>query len=460
MVTLKSYLVVDDPLDATSNQLWESVKFGPSTRYTESQVRDIIESARKWAAIFKTRLSLAWAQILHETGRFRYGGQAVPEQFNFAGIGSTNDGARGHYFGSIDEGMLAFFCHRALYQWGNKAAWPTELQQFFSKAIRFNDVRDAGYLGVCTVVGDFTNGRWAWSPQYPKGTLQNGYAESLVRVANEILSYPEGDVVMTAQIPGFIWEPADSNHYERGRDDRIRGGAQHYTDGTNSLPWLTTTSNPAVSAHFLIKHNPTMSDRGWQLVRIEDTAWTTAFANPYTVAIEFEHKAYQTISDEAYRVMAQTWIDIAAYVKKHKLGEIALNRTGIKPHKEWVNNPQLICSDGVNVDRVVQEITKLLGAPAPQPTPVNDPNAHRFENGKWIVNVNYEGVGMVKMLDFYREQGGLPMLGLPLEGMHLEEVDGKRVFKQRCENVLLEFWPDGFGNMGAYYRFGAIPHSS
>ena len=262
---------------------------------------------------------------------------------------------------------------------------------------------------------------------------------------------------MSAQIPGFTWVPAATTHYRKGRTDKVRGGAQHYTDGTNSVPWLTTTSNPPVSAHFLIKHNPTMSDRGQQLVRMEDTAWTTAFANPFTVSIEYEHKAHQTVSDTAYAVIAQTWIDIAKYVKEKGLGEISLTRQGIKPHKEWVNNPALICSDGVNVDRVVQEIAKRLDEKPLPPTESNDPNAQKFDTGYWMVNVMYEGIGMVNMLDFYREKGGLPILGMPLEGMHMEVVDGKRVFKQRTENVLLEFWPDGFGNMGVIYRFGAIP---
>ena len=57
-----------------------------------------------------------------------------------------------------------------------------------------------------------------------------------------------------------------------------------YSDGTNSLDWLTWSSGASdpskrVSAHFLVKHNPTMDDRGWQLVRLRDTCWATAYAN-------------------------------------------------------------------------------------------------------------------------------------------------------------------------------------
>lgn len=171
---------------------------------------------------------------------------------------------------------------------------------------------------------------------------------------------------MAAQIPGFRWEPADENHYQRGRTARIRGGAQHYTAGTNSLRWLTVSSNPPVSATFLVKHNPTMDDRGWQLVRIEDTAWTTAFANPYTVSIEYEHTGTGTIPDVAYEVLAQTWIDIADYVRRHNLGDIPLDRNGIRGHKEWVNNPTLTCPDGIDIDRIVREIEKRLNVQPPE----------------------------------------------------------------------------------------------
>lgn len=216
------------------------------------------------------------------------------------------------------------------------------------------------------------------------------YVAYAVATVNEW--YEETSV--SAQISGFKWREADSNHYDRGRTQKIRGGAQHYTAGTNSLDWLTKTSNPPVSATFLVKHNPTLDDRGWQLVRIEDTAWTTAFANPYTVSIEYEHTGKGAIPDAAYDVLAQTWIDIAAYVKAHNLGEIPLNREGIKGHKEWVNNPQLTCPDGIDVDRIVRQIDALVkpedGSGPPQlPKTVPDPweKNNPWRKGIWIPEV-------------------------------------------------------------------------
>jgi hypothetical protein len=174
-----------------------------------------------------------------------------------------------------------------------------------------------------------------------------------------------GNNDMSAQIPGFTWLPANTTHFQRGRTEKIRGGAQHYTAGVDSRAWLTWQSRPPVSSTFLVRKNATMQNRGWQLVRIEDTAWTTAFANPYTVSIEYEHIEGQPIPPGDMDVLAQTWIDIARYVADNSLGEIPLTRDGIRGHKEWVNNPRLICPNGIRMDDLVARIKRILGEQNP-----------------------------------------------------------------------------------------------
>lgn len=107
-----------------------------------------------------------------------------------------------------------------------------------------------------------------------------------------------------------------------------------------------------------------------------------------------------------------------------------------------------------------EEFVALVNAREPEVTPP-DPNAKVFEydgNEFWIVNDETEDGHQVDMLDFYREMGGLPRLGLPREGMRRRDENDPPVYVQRCENVLLECWIEGFGNMpGPYYRFGLIP---
>jgi hypothetical protein len=207
----------------------------------------------------------------------------------------------------------------------------------------------------------------------------------------------EDGATVAAQIPGFKWVPADSNHFDRGRGGkRIIGGAQHYSAGTNSLGHLTVSSNPPVSAHLLIKTNPTMEDRGWQLVRIEDTAWTTGeIVNPITVGVEKEHLAAQTLDDMDYAVMAQTWADVERYVIDHGLGDFS---SEIKGHKTWVNQPNRICPDGIDVDRVVREWKQRRAGPRP--------SSQFFPETGMSVGGGF--------LQFWLAMGGLEIFGYPI----------------------------------------------
>lgn len=299
------------------------------------------------------------AQIVKECAGWQ--SRIVRDKNNPSGLGAINsDPYNGAVtFATPREGIRATVAHLMVYAAGD-GPWAA-----FDP--RYQAVRSAGWLGIAHVWRDL-NGRWA-SPGI-------GYGESIANQANQIVAFAETELPMAAQIPGFAWVAARDDHYTKGRSQRIRGGAQHYSAGTNSLDWLTWSSgeNPPdpdrrVSATFLIKRNATLANRGWQLVRIEDTPWTTAFANAYTVSIEYEHLANQNIPDGDYVVVAQTWIDAAAYVREHNLGEIPLNRSGIRGHKEWVNNPGLICPDGIELDRLVAEIARLQGAPPPPPEP-------------------------------------------------------------------------------------------
>jgi hypothetical protein len=313
------------------------------------------------------------AQILHETAAWQ--SEYARERNNPGGIGAINsDPDQALWFETPEDGVRCHVAHMLNYVHG-RGAWSV------------NDPRGLpdGYYGVVDVLKDLEQ-RWAWSPpvEYAATAPDKRYGGMLAKHANALVTFANDgswEPPMVAQIPGFKWYPADADHYERGRGEKIRGGAQHYTAGTNSLEWLARNSTPPVSVHFLVKHEPTMDDRGWQLVRIEDTSWTTAFANPYTVAIEYEHKQGQSISDTAYAVLAQTWKDIAGYVTAKGIGNIPLTRAGIRGHKEWVNNPQLVCPDGIDVDRIVREAQGSTPPPTDWPTvPPAVPDPHRTSN--------------------------------------------------------------------------------
>lgn len=68
-------------------------------------------------AIESVRGDIAFAQACHETGFFKYGGQVLPEQNNYGGIGATNNSAtgKGAWFESPAVGVRASIQHLKAY---------------------------------------------------------------------------------------------------------------------------------------------------------------------------------------------------------------------------------------------------------------------------------------------------------------------------------------------------------
>ena len=61
------------------------------------------------------RGDVALAQSIHETGMFQFGGDVIPAQYNFAGIGTTGGGVRGNYFKNARIGVRAQIQHLKAY---------------------------------------------------------------------------------------------------------------------------------------------------------------------------------------------------------------------------------------------------------------------------------------------------------------------------------------------------------
>lgn len=358
-------------------------EFGKNGQYTPIPAdlgQIIVEESHRWFPVIPDAVIVA-AQIDEETAGWQ--SELARERNNPAGIGAEDDDPLGKAkrFPTPRAGVRAQIAHLLTYAAGI-GPWNADDPRF--------DDTPVAWRGTTTTIRALTK-RWATSPTYH---------DKIVTRANLLVMFASNgswETPMAAQIPGFTWAPADADHYTKGRTTKIRGGAQHYTAGTNSLDWLRSTSgrddpDARVSVTFLVKHNPTMEDRGWQLVPIEDTSWTTAFANPYTVAIEYEHNGKQPIPDNAYEVLAQTWKDITLYVRAHNLGDIA----DIQGHKIWVNNPSLVCPDGIDVDRIRRRWQELLAAddaldPLPPSgtvaIPPTQPDPWRSPHGSfWIAN--------------------------------------------------------------------------
>ncbi len=119
------------------------------------------------------RPDVAFAQALKETGFFRYGGDVVPEQNNYCGLGTTGGGVKGAYFASSQQGVRAHIQHLLAYASTRKPVEP---------------VVDPRYALVRSSYGKRTldtwedlNGRWA-VPGYT-------YGQSIMSMFKDMLRY-------------------------------------------------------------------------------------------------------------------------------------------------------------------------------------------------------------------------------------------------------------------------------
>lgn len=101
------------------------------------------------------RGDVALCQSIHETGWFKYGGQVLPEQNNYAGIGATNNSpvGKGAWFSNPREGVRAQIQHLKAY------ASKEPLKQECVDP-RYSILEQYNLLGVAPNWEDL-NGRWA-----------------------------------------------------------------------------------------------------------------------------------------------------------------------------------------------------------------------------------------------------------------------------------------------------------
>lgn len=128
------------------------------------------------------RGDIAFAQSCHETGNFKFTGDVVPEQNNFAGIGTTGGGVKGAYFESARIGVRAQIQHLKAY--ASTAALKQEcVDPRFSLVTR----------GVAPMVEDL-GGRWAY-PGYSKSlykslaearAAKDSYGDKIIKILDKI----------------------------------------------------------------------------------------------------------------------------------------------------------------------------------------------------------------------------------------------------------------------------------
>lgn len=259
-------------------------------------------------------------------------------------------------------------------------------------------------------------------------------------------------------IPDFSWLDDPEHEYlpelmgefgypanTKGRNGReIDLFILHITIGNDSVDYLRGPAGN--SAHYISWKNG--APRA-QLLAERDAAWAAGNREYNERGIQYEHeKRYvdDPWTPEMYENLARS---TARIISKHP--KILLDRQHIIGHNEVPdpNNPGRFGGAGNHVDPGANFDWNLFMSLLGEQQLGIDPNAEEFPTGHWLIND-----GGVNMLDFWRKTGGLEVCGMPMTGMTRDD-DG--IYRQLCENVLLECWPDGFGPYsGPHYRFGGL----
>lgn len=146
------------------------------------------------------RGDILFAQSLHETGNFKFTGTVVPEQNNYAGIGTTSATVKGAYFKDEAEGILAQAQHA-------KAYATTESLNCSCVDPRYSlliSLKKAGTAQHWEELG----GKWA-VPGYSTGkynsleeanAAEDSYGYKIMKIYNKILTMPKGEEATMTKI--------------------------------------------------------------------------------------------------------------------------------------------------------------------------------------------------------------------------------------------------------------------
>lgn len=115
--------------------------------------KQLVEYYYLEAGLEGIRPDLAFAQALHETGNFRYGGDVIPLQNNYCGLGTTGNGVKGAWFPSAQIGVRAQIQHLLAYT-------TTRAPALEIVDPRYNLVKSTDKFGQSFTWTDL-NGKWA-----------------------------------------------------------------------------------------------------------------------------------------------------------------------------------------------------------------------------------------------------------------------------------------------------------
>lgn len=245
------------PVDLTAQQIRDAfLKYGQPQVSAET-LRAFSEAVVAVSGLLGLRTSLLAGQAAHETNWLQFGGDVLPAQNNFAGLGTTGGGVRGASFATPFDGVLAQGVHHLGYTLGDPSHWPVHLLQYAYADPRLTLLLGTEGAGKVKRIGDYVNGRWAYTSSIPVGSLANGYARAIVEKANLIQEVPVSTTQTTPNLTPPRWS-------DRRKDCARHDGYAHAMDARMIFHHITsppagsiTPSNPAPSREYLIGNGDT-----------------------------------------------------------------------------------------------------------------------------------------------------------------------------------------------------------
>ncbi|MBQ6759471.1 MAG: glucosaminidase domain-containing protein [Selenomonadaceae bacterium] len=119
------------------------------------------------------RPDVAFCQALKETGFFRYGGDVIPEQNNYCGLGTTGGGVKGEFFATPQLGVRAHIQHLLAYSSTRRPSMPVVDP-------RYGLVRQA-YGSRTLGTWQDLNGRWAVPGRYYGQEILSMFRDVLIQ---------------------------------------------------------------------------------------------------------------------------------------------------------------------------------------------------------------------------------------------------------------------------------------
>lgn len=399
---------------------------------------DIVEFCERW----NLNQDIAAAIIAHESAYLQ--SHIYRAKKNPAGLGATNDnpGENAIEFATERGGIRATIAHMAVYVYG-EGEW-TQYDP------RYEPVKEAGWLGIVDILEDF-NGRWAW-PGTTYADRISEKASSLVSLVQSRGSFPP------SILPGrdILGVPLRISILARNKPNNpnqplsaYEGITQHETAnfnaGANAEMHRRFVHNGGgaenVSFHFVVDEDEIIQLLPLNKRGVHGGSHDCNFKTwGIELCVNSDGDFNKTMKNGAnlVRYLWEYWPDVDGKIRQHNACS-GKNCPLLMRQGRW------------------EEFLALIGDTS---KPAPDPNAEKYVypgDGQeyWIVNGYSQDGEWVAMLDFYREMGGMPRLGYPVEGMRRRDDGPEPVYIQRTENVLMECWINGFGAMpGPYYRFG------